>query len=1306
MNNRPLTPPSSKDRLAALLRGWPAFIAVALLVIAAAATLLLNLPRRALEDQRKLLNAESIHAAAVVTDYLSAKERFFALLQSETAAGGFADALAIERAEKYARVHTGLVCMFYVAPDHTVVWATASPLQHHLEGQPLTDPLEAETAILAAQSLQAAYSAPHRLATGETGFILVYPLTRGGQLAGFLGAAFTVEGVMQRISEEIAPNGYQYSLLDESAIELASLPPAADIDSRLIQTTPLDLPGYPYALRVAVREHSLFSDTDLTVQALIVLIVLASLAALIYFAWERSRLAQAEAAYRAILDNSLQGILIYQDGRLVYTNAAFAAIVGYSQAELSQMPPEEVIHLFHPEDRTRAAEIIAARLRGQAAPPRQDYRLLHKDGGTLWVEAYSTPIKYRGRPAIQSTQIDITERRQAEAALQASEQRYKALFEDSSVTMLLIDPLDGQIVDANAAACQFYGYDHAQITALKVSDINTLPPDEVRARIAQTQSSGRGHFFFSHRLADGSIRAVEVRSGPLEIDGKQILFSIVHDVSEQEATENALHTSESTLQSLMRASPAAIGMVTRRVFNWVNTRMLLMTGYASEELIGQSARMIYASEEEFQRVGTIKYAQIRGQGVGAIETRFKRKDGSVFDVLLSSSPIDQSDWEKGVVFTAVDITEFKQASTLLEESEARYRQLFDTMLTGFALHEIICDEAGKAVDYRFLEVNPAFEKFTGLRAADVVGRTVLEVLPETEPYWIETYSRVALTGDSLHFEHHHAQLGKYFEVHTYRPAAGQFASLFMDITERRVHQNRLEALVTLSERLRSAHNRSEMAPVILNTVREALQADGTLLGMLDAHKTTLTAELAVGSAASRAGAEMPANQGIIGEALQRRRLLVEENVHTNPQLAAYVRKEDPDFMAAMPLIASDEPIGVLLTSRRTPFSEADLAMLQSCGEVAANAMHRAALHEQTQRSLRRLESLHKIDQAINSILDLQVTLSIVLDQVLAQLDGDAASILLYHPHLQSLEYRSARGFVNPNIQNTRVLLNQSLAGRAAVERRTVSWQDLRQKANGLRLPQWSDENFVAYHAAPLIARGEVRGVLEVFHRAPFAPEDNWLNFLGTLAGQAAIAIDSATLLTDLQRSNMELAQAYDTTLEGWALALEMRDHETHGHSRRVADATLRLAEALKVHPEELVHIRRGALLHDIGKMAISDSILRKAGPLNEDEWRIMRRHPELAYDLLASIPFLQRALDIPYCHHEHWDGSGYPRGLQGEQIPLAARAFTLVDVWDALLSDRPYRPAWAEAKVLAYLREQSGKLFDPRVVEVFFKVIE
>lgn len=362
--------------------------------------------------------------------------------------------------------------------------------------------------------------------------------------------------------------------------------------------------------------------------------------------------------------------------------------------------------------------------------------------------------------------------------------------------------------------------------------------------------------------------------------------------------------------------------------------------------------------------------------------------------------------------------------------------------------------------------------------------------------------------------------------------------------------------------------------------------------------------------------------------------------------------------------------------------------------------------QEIQQQLKRLRALREIDLSIIGSTDVSLSLQVVLEQVMSQLRVDAADILLLRPQTNLLEYAAGRGFRSKIIASTQLRLGQGHTGYAALERRVQHVADL--TASDMRFGRTAlvaAEGFVEYYGAPLIAKGQVVGVLEVFHRQRIVTDPNWLEFLEALGGQAAIAIDNAQLFDSLQRSNAELVVAYETTLEGWSNALDLRDKETEGHTLRVTEMTERLARALGIGAAELMHIRRGALLHDIGKMGIPDGILLKPGKLTEAEWAVMKKHPVYAYQLLAPITYLREALDIPYAHHEKWDGTGYPRGLKGEDIPLAARLFAVVDVWDALRSDRPYRPGWPDEKVQDYIRALSRVQFDPQVVEVFLDVI-
>lgn len=380
--------------------------------------------------------------------------------------------------------------------------------------------------------------------------------------------------------------------------------------------------------------------------------------------------------------------------------------------------------------------------------------------------------------------------------------------------------------------------------------------------------------------------------------------------------------------------------------------------------------------------------------------------------------------------------------------------------------------------------------------------------------------------------------------------------------------------------------------------------------------------------------------------------------------------------------------------------------------ISRDISERKVIEGQLHRQLNRLRALRMIDLAISSSFSLNSTLEVVLDQVKDQLRVDAASIMLFDPDTQLLRYAVGGGFLTDRIRKVSIRAGESYAGHIVLNREIVLIPDL-EKSNWSRAHPGGydfarsfltqEELFKAYCGIPLIAKGTVNGVLEVFHRSVFSPDRDWMEFLEALAGQAAIALDSAMLFDRLQQSREEIMAAYDTTIEGWAMALDLRDSVTNGHSKRVCDMTVRIAQEMGVPESEIIHIRRGALLHDIGKLVVPDSILHKKSALNGEEWSRMKQHPQIAYELLSRIPFLEKAVDIPYCHHERWDGKGYPRGLQGKEIPFAARIFAIVDIWDALCSDRPYRAAWGRDDVVKHICALSGSHLDPGLVEVFLQ---
>lgn len=353
---------------------------------------------------------------------------------------------------------------------------------------------------------------------------------------------------------------------------------------------------------------------------------------------------------------------------------------------------------------------------------------------------------------------------------------------------------------------------------------------------------------------------------------------------------------------------------------------------------------------------------------------------------------------------------------------------------------------------------------------------------------------------------------------------------------------------------------------------------------------------------------------------------------------------------------------------------------------------------------KQIGALVGVGSVINSTLGLKRVLSEVMDRLIALTGAERGFLMLQNPDGE-LEVQVARGMDRVDLKEEQFAISRTIAYEVAGGGEVIL------TTNAQEDPRFGDQlSIAAYHllsilCAPLKIKDRLIGVIYVDNRVKsgiFRQSDHEL--ISAFANQAAVAIDNARLFDDLQASNEELEIAYQATLEGWVRALDLRDKETEGHTKRVTSLTVRLAGSLGFVGESLEHIRRGALLHDIGKMAIPDGILLKPGDLTAEERTIVQKHPVYAFEMLSPIKFLLPALDIPYCHHEKWNGSGYPRGLKGEEIPFSARIFTVVDVWDALVSDRPYRRGLKPVDIKKYIADQSGIYFDPRVARAFLEL--
>ncbi len=390
--------------------------------------------------------------------------------------------------------------------------------------------------------------------------------------------------------------------------------------------------------------------------------------------------------------------------------------------------------------------------------------------------------------------------------------------------------------------------------------------------------------------------------------------------------------------------------------------------------------------------------------------------------------------------------------------------------------------------------------------------------------------------------------------------------------------------------------------------------------------------------------------------------------------------------------------GITRTGRRFPCEISSSTIYDKSGRARGFTGVLRDISERKQQA-REQAALVVVASALRAAVLLDEISQNILSQLLGLLGSEGAALFVYVPATR--ESVCVRGVSRwQEWTGVRLAQGEGITSQVIITGQPFVNNDIRHYPQTARLELTGGLNAVA--GAPLISQEHTIGALWVGRSEPF--REGELRVLMVIADMVANAVQRAALNEDLQRSNRELEEAYLLTLEGWAQAMALRDKETGDHVRHTVDLTVRLAQAMGMSSEELQHVRRGALLHDIGKLGIPDKILLKPGPLSDEEWQVMRRHPVYARDLIEPIPYLRPALAIPYCHHEHWDGSGYPQGLKREEIPLAARIFTVVDVWEALTTDRVYRPAWAPEKARQYIRQNAGVLFDAQVVEMFFRV--
>lgn len=526
-----------------------------------------------------------------------------------------------------------------------------------------------------------------------------------------------------------------------------------------------------------------------------------------------------------------------------------------------------------------------------------------------------------------------------------------------------------------------------------------------------------------------------------------------------------------------------------------------------------------------------------------------------------------------------------------------------------------------------------------------------------------------------------------------------------DITDRCRQETQMRRLIEIGEIIREEKRKDRLCQRLLEKINKLANTKCGGIGLLTSQPTTLFFEAATGAWKPFEQKKIDINDCEIHNVIQTGVLQIFDLQSEGERICRQLGSAKNRFLAVFPLSISEKKLGVLVLGKDHPIPTEELTAYTTIVDMISSAIDRLDLFVRTESQLKKMESLHAVDQTITGVFDFNVVAKIILNEVVKHLGADAADILILNSVMNSLDYAGSIGYRERKIASSQIPLSTSIAGSVLLDRKVMKVPDLDQTPLNFTQRDFHNEKFHAYFAFPLIAKGKPVGVLEVFYRQPFYPDYDWFSYLEIIISQTAVAYDSYRMYSDLQQVKQNIMSSYHATLESWSSSLELQAAESPGHIRKVTDQTIELAKIIGASDDELARIERGALLHDIGKIGIMDQILLKKAELTEEEWREIKRHPQIARDMLSNIQLLKESMDIPYSHHENWDGSGYPQGLKGEDIPLAARIFAVVDTFDALISDRPFRSAWPKEEAIEFLRSQKGKRFDPEIVDLFLSKI-
>lgn len=1070
---------------------------------------------------------------------------------------------------------------------------------------------------------------------------------------------------------------------------------------------------------------------------------------------------EEQKKFRSMIENSMDGMALYTaDANVLYQSPAVKKILGYEPGEVHGT---NVAEFIHPEDADRIGEAYRKVLETASEVVTAEARVRHKDGSYRWLEvSVSNRLNEPGIHALVANYRDITERKETERTLRQSEERFSKAFHSSPIPTCITTLDDGRFLDVNEAYLKLANWKREDVIGQTVEALGIYPdggrPEFVRKLLNNELVPGEQDTFIT---STGETLDAAAFYELIEVGGQTCILSMFYNITEQNRSRELLRASEERLRAIVdHTQNIYYSHTPDHSLTYMSAQVKHILGYEPEEALIKWQEFLTDHPINQRGIQLTQKAIETGLPQDPYVLELKAKGGRHVWVEVRETPVVRDGKTVAVVGALTDISDRKEAEKKLERHVAeltvlhavamagsqscteddvieRTTQIVNGMLFPENCGILLLNHSGNTLkphpSYRGVADESVIMEFplsmgiTGRVAS--TGRLARINDVESDPDYIKTTEGVhselcapiRVNEKIIGVFNTESRKANAFDEEDERvliTIAGALGTAIERIRLEVQEQRRskiIEAMADIANVIATTRNAQHALDEIARRSIVLLKARNVAIYLLQKDNETIKVVTAHGSYRGELlSHSIKLGQGITGDIIARGRSEIINDTAKDPRRKVIPGTQEEDnrieTMMSAALILRGKPIGAINAWRLKSeglFNESELNFLNSIAHQASIAIESGDLYEETVRRAEEAKAIAEVGREISATLQLDIVLKRIATYAKDLLRAETSAVYLAEPNEPILRAVAAIGKDEQEIKADPLTIGTGILGNIAMNMGGEIVNRAPSDPRAIVVKGTDVDPLEHIMGAAVLSKDQLTGLLVVWRTGEgqeFRSVD--LDFLTGLANQAAVAIQNAELFENVQKSNLEISQAYDITLEGWGKALELRDKETQGHTERVTELTLRLARKMGLGRDELVQIRRGVLVHDIGKMAIPDDILNKKGPLTRKEWAEMRKHPQHAFDLLYPIRYLRSALDIAYCHHERWDGQGYPRGLKGEQIPLSARIFAIVDVWDALLYRRPYRRAWTRKRTIQYIREQSGAHFDPHIVEVFLKMIE